>query len=64
MTKVGKLRRQLTNCSIKSMPTDELDYYTVIEIKNHLMKLNKENEDAFDEEDFKKFVMDTKYLRR
>lgn len=64
MTKVGKLRRQLTNCSIKSVPTDELDYYTVIEIKNHLMKLNKENEDAFDESDFNKYVMDTKYLRK
>lgn len=64
MAKVNKLRRQLTNSSIKSVPTDEIDYYTVVEIKNHLLKLDKENEDAFDEKDVQKYVNDTKYLRK
>ena len=64
MAKVSKLRRQLTNSSIKSVPADEIDYYTVIEIKNHLLKLDKETEDAFDEKDVQKYVNDTKYLRK
>lgn len=61
---MNKLRRQMTNSSIKSIPNEEIDYYTVIEVKNHLVKLNKENEDAFEEKDFLKYVNDTKQLRR
>lgn len=61
---MNKLRRQLTNSSIKSIPIEEIDYYTVIEVKNHLLKLKKENEDAFEEKDFLKYVHDTKQLRR
>ena len=61
---MNKLRRQLTNCSIKSIPTDEIDYYTVVEIKNRILKLQKENEDAFNEEDVEKYIKDAKFLKR
>ena len=59
---MNKLRRQSTNSSIKS--TDEIDYHTVAEIKNHILKLHKENEDAFSEEDVEKYIKDTKFLKR
>lgn len=61
---MNKLRRQLTNCSIKSIPTEEIDFYSVVEVKNHILKLDKENEDAFDEKDIAKYVNDSKYLRK
>ncbi|RWS12740.1 motile sperm domain-containing protein 2-like isoform X1 [Dinothrombium tinctorium] len=59
-----KLRRQLTNSSIKSIPRDSIEYYTIIEVQEKLLKIVEDEKDIFDETDVKKIVQSMSYLRK
>ncbi|RWS21611.1 motile sperm domain-containing protein 2-like protein, partial [Leptotrombidium deliense] len=59
-----KLRRQLTNSSIKSIPRDSVEYYTLVEVQERLLKLYEDDKDIFDDSDVKKIVQSMGYLRR
>ncbi|RWS24409.1 Motile sperm domain-containing protein 2-like protein [Leptotrombidium deliense] len=59
-----KLRRQLTNSSIRSISEESVEYYTLVEVQNRLLKVYEEDNTIFEASDVKKIVESFAYLRR
>ncbi|RWS21775.1 Motile sperm domain-containing protein 2-like protein [Leptotrombidium deliense] len=59
-----KLRGQLTNSSIKSIPEEAVEFHTLVEVQNRLLKEYDENKEIFDASDVSKIVERLSYLRR
>lgn len=61
---MNRLRRQLTNCSIKSIPCESVETPVLREVRDRLRQLHDEQPTLMHEDDINRLVMEAKYLRR
>lgn len=59
-----RLQRQLTNCSIRSIPFDAVENTVLAEVREKLRQIHKEHPEWIHDLDMQKLIMDSRYLNR